>query len=198
MSIPASVKRLAAEPPSQPAVADGAQAPTYSSLRLLVSPGRLRYVPDQSLLTGEVRSLIGSETPLGTVDVTPRAWRHAVECYTGVEPKDTPAMGESIAGYAIAALETDYELTTLPPLLPNSILISNQWEFERPLRMGETLHASYHLVDINERFGGRFGYSIDFRADVVYRDAEGNVVARSGRTMTQYDPAEARSEEGGG
>lgn len=155
-------------------------------------------VPDQSLLTDDVRALIGSETPLGTVQVTPRSWRHAVEVYTGIEPADTPPDGEPISGYAIAALETDYELTALPPLLPNSILISNQWEFERPMRMGETLHASYHLVDINERFGGRFGYSIDFRADVVYRDADGNVVARSGRTMTQYDPAEARSGEGAG
>jgi hypothetical protein len=148
-------------------------------------------VPEQSLLTDDVRALVGQETPLGTVEVTPRSWRHAVEVYTGVEPKEAPAAGEPVSGYAIAALETDYELTELPVLLPNSILISNQWEFERPLRMGETLHASYHLVDINERFGGRFGYSIDFRADVVYRDSAGNVVARSGRTMTQYDPADA-------
>lgn len=155
-------------------------------------------MPEQSLLTDEVRALIGSETPLGTVQVTPRNWRHAVEVYTGVDPKETPAAGEPVSGYAIAALETDYELTELPALLPNSILIANQWEFERPLRMGETLRASYHLVDITERFGGRFGYSIDFRADVVYRDDEGNVVARSGRTMTQYDPAEARAEGSGG
>lgn len=81
--------------------------------------------------------------------------------------------------------------------MPNSILIANQWEFERPLRMGETLDAFYRVVDISERFGGRFGYSVDFRAEVVYRDATGAIVARSGRTMTQYDAAEARPEEGG-
>ena len=155
-------------------------------------------MPDESLLTDDVRALIGVETPLGTVQVTQRAWRRAVEVYTGIEPAETPADGESISGYAIAALDTDYESIGMPALMPNSILISNQWEFERPLRMGETLHASHHLVDINERFGGRFGYSIDFRADVVYRDDGGNVVARSGRTMTQYDAGEARSEEGGG
>jgi hypothetical protein len=155
-------------------------------------------VPDQSLLTDEVRALIGGETPSGSVEVTLRGWRHAVEVYTGQPPIDTPQPGDPVSGYAIAALETDYEATELPNLLPNSILIANQWEFERPLRMGETLHASYRLVDINERFGGRFGYSIDFRAEVVYRDETGEVVARSGRTMTQYDPADARDAEPGG
>ena len=133
---------------------------------------------------------------MGTVDVTPKSWRRAVEVYTGKVPEQTPATGEPISGYAIAALETDYELTELPPLMPNSILIANQWEFERPLRMGETLAASYRLVDVTERFGGRFGYSIDFRAEVVYRDATGAVVARSGRTMTQYVASDARDRDG--
>jgi hypothetical protein len=148
-------------------------------------------MPEESLLTDEVRTLIGRESASGSVEVTVRGWRHAVEVYTGRVPENTPADGDPVSGYAIAGLETDYDATELPNLMPNSILISNQWEFERPLRMGETLQASYRLVDISERFGGRFGYSIDFRAEVIYRDANGHVVARSGRTMTQYDPAEA-------
>ena len=155
-------------------------------------------MPEQSLLTEDVRALIGRETASGSVQVTPRGWRHAVEVYTGRVPKETPAPGDPVSGYAIAALETDYEATELPNLMPNSILIANQWEFERPLRMGETLDAFYRVVDITERFGGRFGYSIDFRAEVVYRGPAGELVARSGRTMTQYDAAEARPQEGGG
>jgi len=159
--------------------------------------GRLRLMPEESLLTDEVRALVGRETPSGTVEVTLRGWRHAVEVYTGYEPTRNPAPGEAVSGYAIAGLETDYEQTELPNLMPNSILIANQWEFERQLRMGETLHASYRLVDVNERFGGRFGYSIDFRAEVLYRDEAGEVVARSGRTMTQYSAADARDGGGG-
>ncbi len=139
--------------------------------------------------------MIGFESASGAVEVTLRGWRHAVEVYTGRVPEENPAPGEPVSGYAIAGLETDYEATELPNLLPNSILISNQWEFERPLRMGETLWASYRLVDVNERFGGRFGYSIDFRAEVVYRDSDGEVVARSGRTMTQFDPTEAKARD---
>ncbi|MBK6560762.1 MAG: hypothetical protein IPH65_02545 [Dehalococcoidia bacterium] len=156
-------------------------------------------MPEQSLLTDEVRALIGSETPAGTVQVTPRGWRHAVEVYTGRVPAETPAPGEPVSGYAIAALETENGGTSrIPDLMPNSLLIANQWEFERPLRMGETLTASSRIVDITERFGGRFGYSIDFRTESVYRDPTGAVVARGGITMTQYDVRDARSEEGAG
>lgn len=151
-------------------------------------------MPDESLLTDEVRALAGKETPIGAVEVTPRALRRAVEVYTGAPPATVPAPGEPVAGYVIAALDADYEVETLPNLMPNSILISNEWQFERPLRMGETLQASYRLVDITERFGGRFGYSIDFRAEVVYRDGAGEVVARSGRTMTQYSASERRED----
>lgn len=149
-------------------------------------------MPDESLLTDDIRALIGVETPLGSVEVAPRTWRRAVEVYTGNAPEHTPAAGESISGYVIAGLDTDYESVGMPNVMPNSILISNQWEFDRPLRMGETLQAAHRLVDITERFGGRFGYSLDFRAEVVYRDATGAVVARSGRTMTQYSASDAR------
>lgn len=152
-------------------------------------------MPDESLLTDEVRALTGKETPIGSVEVTPRALKRAIEVYTGTPPATVPAAGEPVAGYVIAALDADYEVETLPILMPNSILISNEWQFERPMRMGETYQASYRLVDISERFGGRFGYSIDFRAEVVYRDEEGNIVARSGRTMTQYSAADARRED---
>lgn len=153
-------------------------------------------MPDESLLTDEVRALVGKETAIGTVEVTARALRRAVEVYTGSPPRSIPGDGEPIDGYVIAALDSEYEVDGAPNLMPNSILISNEWQFERPMRMGETLHASYRLVDVTERFGGRFGYSIDFRAEVVYRDSTGATVARSGRTMTQYSAAEARQEDG--
>ena len=143
-------------------------------------------MPDESLLTDEVRALIGCETALGTVQVTPRAWRRALEVYTGRIPEGSPAAGEPVAGYVIAALDSDSESAQLPNLMPNSILISNEWRFERPFRMGETLETSYAMVDITKRFGARFGYSIDFRSEVLYRDANGSVIARSSRTMTQY------------
>lgn len=153
-------------------------------------------MPDQSLLTDDVRALIGREVVMGEVHVTPRAVKRALEVYTGVVPKSVPADGEDVPGYAIAAFEGDYEGQPLPSLMPNSLLIANEWSFERPLRMGETLTAVHVIAGITERFGGRFGYSIDTRTEMHYKDADGNVVARSGFTMTQYSAADAR--EGGG
>ncbi|HMO54151.1 MAG TPA: hypothetical protein PJ994_06580 [Tepidiformaceae bacterium] len=153
-------------------------------------------MPDESLLTDEVRALVGREQVLGMVQVTPRAVRRAVEVYTGRIPKSLPADGEDVPGYAIAAFEGDFEPEPLPSLMPNSLLIANEWSFERPLRMGETLTAVHVVASITERFGGRFGYSIDTRTETLYKDLDGGVVARSGFTMTQYSAAEAR--EGGG
>ncbi len=154
-------------------------------------------MPDESLLSDEVRALVGREQVLGQVQVTPRSVRRAIEVYTGRVPKTLPAEGEDVPGYAIAAFEGDYESEPLPSLMPNSLLIANEWSFERPLRMGETLEAVHVIAGISERFGGRFGYSIDTRTETQYKDAGGNVVARSAFTMTQYSAADAR-EDGGG
>lgn len=149
-------------------------------------------MPEASLLTDEVRAIVGQETPMGRVQVTPKAYRRALEVYTGRVPRSYPAPGEPVPGYVLAALDSEADTPAMPSLLPNSLLISNEWQFERPLRMGEELESAYSVVAINERFGGRFGYSIDFRAEVIFKDANGDPVARSGRTMTQYSAAEAR------
>lgn len=154
-------------------------------------------MPDKSLLTDEVRALVGREQVLGPVQVTSRGVRRAIETFTGRVPKTLPAEGEDVPGYAIAAFEGDYQSDPLPTLMPNSLLIANEWTFERPLRMGETLTAVHVVAAITERFGGRFGYSIDTRTETQYKDAQGNIVARSGFTLTQYSAADARDGGGG-
>jgi len=151
-------------------------------------------MPDASLLTDDVRALVGRATPLGTVRVTPKAYRRAIEVYTGEPPLAVPPPGAPIPGYLIAALDSESPTPApaVPALLPNSILIANEWQFERPLRMGEELESHHTLVAVTERFGGRFGYSIDFRTEVAFTDPSGATVARSSNTMTQYSAAEAR------
>jgi len=131
---------------------------------------------------------------MGEVHVTPRAVKRAIEVYTGQVPDELPAPGEDVPGYVIAGFEGDYEGQPLPSLMPNSLLIANEWAFERPLRMGETLTAAHVIAGITERFGGRFGYSIDTRTETQYKDTDGNVVARSVFTMTQYSASDARDE----
>jgi hypothetical protein len=151
-------------------------------------------VPDQSLLTDDVRALIGVPRDMGVVQITPRVFGRALDVYLGSHPEPPPD-GTPVPGYVIEALDPDVDAPQPPSLMPNSLLISNEWQFERQLRMGETLKVASRLVDVSERFGGRFGYSIDFRSEVEYSDATGAVVARTVRTMTQYSAADARESE---
>jgi len=153
-------------------------------------------MPDESLLTDEVRALQGRATPMLPVQVTPRAVRRAMDVYLGHHDGAAAEPGSPVPGYVIAALDSESELPPLPDLLPNSLLISNEWSFERPLRLGEELSLTHRIAGISERFGGRFGYSIDFRSETEFRDAAGEVVARTAMTMMQYDASEARGEGG--
>lgn len=153
-------------------------------------------MPDESLLTDEIRALQGQATPMLPVEVTLRAVQRAMDVYLGNHDGAPTAQGAVVPGYVLAALDSESEPPPLPNLLPNSLLISNEWSFERPLRLGETLEVAYRITAISERFGGRFGYSIDFRTEDEFIDSTGAVVARSARNMMQYDAAEAR--DGGG
>ena len=149
---------------------------------------------EESLLTDEVRAHIGKVATPGSARVTPRALFRASETYYGKPWEPVPADGEPVPGIVIAAIETESAGLEIPTVMPNSLLISNEWQFERPLRMGEDLDVQARLADITERFGGRFGYSLYFRSEIEFRESSGTVVARSVNTMMQYD---ARNANGG-
>lgn len=151
-------------------------------------------MPEESLLTDEVRALIGQTGEPASVHVTPQVFIRATETFTRRHVRP-PAEGAPLPGYVVAGLTTNGDAPALPSLMPNSLLIANEWSFERPLRMGEQLTAQSRIADIVERFGGQFGYSLHFRTEVEYRDRDGAVVARAGHTMMQYDASEARRGE---
>ena len=132
------------------------------------------------------------------VQVTVRAVQRAMDVYLGDHSGAPTELGANVPGYVLAALDSESEPEPLPAVLPNSLLISNEWSFERPLRLGEELAVNYRVTSITERFGGRFGYSIDFRSEEEFVDATGAVVARSGRSMMQYDAAATHGDEGEG
>lgn len=144
-------------------------------------------MPEQSLLTAEVRALVGGETPRTAVEVSERLVQRAQEVFLGRRGRPF-APGEDVPGYTMVALEHE-DAPPLPKLMPDILLVSNEWQFSRPLRLGERLEVSTRLADLSERFGGRFGYSIHVRMDIECRDAAGDIVARSIRMMMQYDAA---------
>ena len=151
-------------------------------------------MPDESLLTDEVRALIGRRTELDSVKVTLRLVKRATEVFYGNPGRDY-AEGEEVPGYVISGLDPEKDPPELPRLLPQGILISNEWSFERYPRLGETLSITTVMANISERFGGQFGYSVDFRNETEYRDSSGALVATSSTNMMQYDAASAERGE---
>ena len=160
-------------------------------MRVRVGRRRLLPVPEESLLTDDVRALIGQSKVIGKVTVTRQAYKRALDTYTG-RHNDPPPDGAEVPGYVLDGLSTEEDVPRWPNFLPQQVNISNEWEFERPLRMGEEFVVSTRLASISERFGGRFGYSLDVRTETVYSEAATGVeVARKVSTMSQYNVAEA-------
>lgn len=148
-------------------------------------------MPDASLLTDDIRALVGLESETAQVAVTPTVVRRALETY-GARPREF-FPGDVVPGYAVVALESESPHVEAPAVLPRSLLISNDFSFERPLRLGEQLTVRERIADISERLGGRFGYSMYVRTEHEFRDAAGTLVATASRTMMQYEH-EARGE----
>lgn len=147
----------------------------------------------ESLLTDEVRALIGRTTAPVPVALTSRMVERTMDVYLGSRPRRF-APGEAVPGFVLVALEAEAETFDVPQLLPDGLMISNEMMFERPLRLGEELTVQWRVGEIRERFGGQFGYSVFVPTEVLVRDATGEVVARTSRTMMYYDASEVRGE----
>lgn len=148
---------------------------------------------EESLVTDAIRELVGRRTALEPQTVTRRAVQKAMDLYLGHQ-RGAPDVGEPAPGFVIAALELGGDQEEFPALLPNSMLISNEWQWERRLIVGETLRSEAVVADISERFGGRFGYNVTVRREIVLTGADGVVAARSVNTMMYYDPKNARAD----
>src|SRR2546423_607963 len=124
-------------------------------------------MPEQSLLTPELRARIGETSAPREVTVTPLLASRALEGYGGRQR--SVADGEPASPFVLLGLEQDSGHEGPPTILPHGLLVSNEIRLERPLRVGETLLAQRSLQDIQERFGGRFGYSLVFRVGTEFR-----------------------------
>ncbi|MCC6381024.1 MAG: MaoC family dehydratase N-terminal domain-containing protein [Dehalococcoidia bacterium] len=149
----------------------------------------------ESLLTNEVRALIGQATAPVPVRLTSRMVERTMDVYLGGRPRRF-APGEAVPGFVLVALEAEAEPLDVPQLLPDGLMISNEMTFERPLCLGEELTVQWRVGEIRERFGGQFGYSVFVPTEVLVRDVTGAVVARTSRTMMYYDASDVPGEGG--
>jgi hydroxyacyl-ACP dehydratase HTD2-like protein with hotdog domain len=152
-------------------------------------------MPEASLLTEETRAHIGRTSEPVTVRITRRMAQRAMDLYLGHH--DRPLVeGQPVPGVVLVALQAEGEMLETPDLMPNSVLISNEMQFERQLLLGEELTIQSRVGDISERFGGRFGYSLYLRTEVGFIDAAGALAARTVQTLMYYDAANARDDGG--
>ncbi|HET7738153.1 MAG TPA: MaoC family dehydratase N-terminal domain-containing protein [Tepidiformaceae bacterium] len=150
---------------------------------------------EASLITDEVRALVGMTSKPVSVQLTKHHVRKALYAVRGRKDLEVND-GDPAPFAALGAIEGDAEPLQTPTLMPKFMIISNEWSFERPLVVGETYTCVRRLADISERLGGRFGYSIYIRSDVEFSDSTGALVARSGTQVMQFDPANERRDAG--
>ncbi len=158
----------------------------------MLSSGRRGVVPEvqRSLITDEHRAQIGVRGDPSVVKVRGE---------DAVRMRDS--LGDSDPRYADGTgVAPPYVLAMfggrpggpggrgMPSVLPGGLLTQQEWRFMRPFRIGEELTAITQVVDIRERLGGRYGYSVLITSETDYFGADGEPVAAVMSTITQFDP----------
>jgi hypothetical protein len=145
----------------------------------------------QSMITDEHRAFIGRKSEPATVLIKAED-AHRVR---GVLEDDDPrwADGTEIAPpYVIAMFQGAPRRGSMPQILPSGILTTQEWRFHRPFRIGEALTAVSQVIDLRDRLGGRYGYSVLVTTSTEFTDAAGEPVGAVLITVTQFDPAGLR------
>ncbi len=144
-----------------------------------------------SKITDEHRAPIGRTSEPIMVTVREEDVTRVRDVMQDLDPRWAEGTGVA-PPYVIGLLNAGARRGSTPRILPNSILTQQEWRFTRPFRVGEQLQATTQLIDIRERLGGRYGYSVLVTSSTDFIDADGNHVAAILITSTQFDPATAR------
>lgn len=147
---------------------------------------------EQSLITDEHRASIGVKGEPIQVTVKEADAHRMRDLFGDTDPRY--ADGTGIAPpYVISALGSPRR--NIPGILPGGLLTQQEWRFTRPFRIGETLNAVSQVIDIRERLGGRYGYSVLITSAIDFHDSDGEHVAAVMTTITQFDPKRARNND---
>lgn len=147
--------------------------------------------PEQSLITDEHRAAVGRKSEPIEIVVKEEDARRIRDLLGDTDPRW--AEGTGIAPpYIMATLEPTLPWQMVPRVLPNGILTQTEWRMKRHFRIGERLKAVHQVLDIRDRLGGRYGYSVLITMTTDYFDEAGEHVASTLRTITQFDPKGAR------
>ncbi len=147
---------------------------------------------DESFISEELAALVGEETIARTVSITPLLVSRLTETMQDGDPRWQSGIAPP---YVLLALETGISLPEVPAAR-ESLVTGDEWTVYRPLRTGEDLRLSGGLASAHERFGSRFGHTLNLRMAYRFTDAAGETVAEAGRSMIRYaTPARDDREE---
>ena len=140
----------------------------------------------ESKITDEHRARIGVASDPIEVTIREEDAKRVRDLLGDTDPRY--ADGTGIAPpYTIAVVDPGFPRAFAPQVLPGGILTQTEWRFYKPLRIGATLTAVHRVVDIRDRLGGRYGYSVIVMTETEYRDRDGELVVSTFRTATQFD-----------
>lgn len=144
----------------------------------------------QSKITDEHRAFIGRKSEPVTVTIKEEDANRMRALLGDTDPRW--AEGTGIAPpYTIAMFQGAPRRGAMPTVLPGGIMTNQEWRFSRPFKMGEELKAITQVIDVRDRLGGRYGYSVLVTSSTDFYDADDNHVAAIVITITQFDPAAA-------
>ena len=140
----------------------------------------------ESRITDEHRAMIGRASD--PIEVVPREAdaRRMRELLGDDDPRWADGTGVA-PPYVLSMLEPRLPEELSPRVLSSGILTQTEWTFSRPIRLEEPLRAVTRLIDVRDRLGGRYGYSVLVMFQTSYLDAGGEEAAASLRTITQFD-----------
>lgn len=143
----------------------------------------------ESKITDEHRAMIGVKGEPKKVTVEAGDAHRMRDILGDHDPRFADDTGLA-PGYVIAGFGG--RPRSMPSILPGGLLTQQEWKFTRPFKVGEELTSVNSIVDIRERLGGRYGYSVLVTTSTDFYDADGNHVAASMVTITQFDPRASR------
>jgi acyl dehydratase len=147
----------------------------------------------ESKITDEHRAFIGRKSDPVTVTVREEDARRVRDLLGDTDPRWADGTGMA-PPYVIALFQSGPRRGATPAVLPSGILTQQEWRFMRPFRIGEQLQAVTQVIDIRDRLGGRYGYSVLVTTSTEFSGADGEPAGAVLLTVTQFDPAAIRGE----
>jgi acyl dehydratase len=149
-------------------------------------------VPDDDLITEEMRSWLGKELDRQTLDVEKGAIRHFAEAIGDANrlwSDETAARRSRYGGITApptflrsATPGLDFPFPTKPQRLLDG---SSDWEYFEPIRAGDVITCVTLLADIRERTG-RLGPMLFLVRETTYTNQLGQIAATQRSTQIRY------------